>query len=375
MAKRDYYEILGVSKGVSGDELKKAFRKKAMQFHPDRNPDDPEAEVKFKEVGEAYDVLKDDQKRAAYDQYGHAAFEGGGPGGGHPGGGFDFGSFSDVFEDLFGDFMGGGGGRRGGGNRAQRGADLRYNMEITLDEAFAGKDTTITVPSTAECGSCDGSGAEPGSSPEVCPTCHGHGKVRAQQGFFMVERTCNQCRGQGQVISSPCKSCDGVGRIEKEKTLSVKIPAGVEDGMRIRLAGEGEAGYRGGPAGDLYIFISIEEHDIFQRDGAMVYLSMPLPMTTAILGGEIEVPTIDGKRAKLKIPDGTQTHSQFRLRGKGMPEVSSQLVGDMIVEVRLETPVNLTKKQKQLVEEFADVKANNSPNSKGFFSRVKEMFS
>lgn len=374
MAKQDYYETLGVSKGASADELKKAFRKKAMQYHPDRNPDDPEAEVKFKEIGEAYDILKDDQKRAAYDQYGHAAFEGGGPGGGH--GGFDFGSFSDVFEDLFGDFMGGGGrrGGRGGGNGAARGADLRYNLEISLEKAYSGSETTISVPSTAHCDKCDGTGAEPGSKPEVCPGCNGHGKVRAQQGFFMVERTCSQCRGQGQIIKNPCKKCDGAGRLEKEKTLNVKIPAGVEDGMRIRLAGEGEAGYRGGPAGDLYIFISIEEHEIFQRDGAMVFLAMPLPMTTAILGGDIEVPTIDGKRAKLKVPEGTQTHSQFRLRGKGMPEVNSSIVGDMIVEVRLETPTNLNKKQKELMQEFANEKANNSPASKGFFSRVKEMF-
>ena len=314
MAKADYYELLGVERGVSADDLKKAFRKQAMQCHPDRNPGNADAEKKFKEINEAYEVLKDEQKRAAYDQYGHAAFENGGRGQG--GGGFDFsGNFSDVFDDLFGDFVGGG--RRGGG--PARGADMRYNLEITLEEAFKGKKTSIRVAGTVACEGCEGSGAAPGSQPVTCQTCRGQGKVRAQQGFFTIERTCPGCQGQGRMIKDPCTSCRGAGRKQKEKTLSVNIPAGVEDGTRIRLTGEGEAGPRGGPPGDLYIFLSLQQHQFFRRDGVNLFCRAPIPMTKAALGGQIEVPSIDGSRARVTIPPGTQTGRQFRLKGKGMP--------------------------------------------------------
>jgi len=374
MSKQDYYELLGVKKGADENTLKKAFRKAAMQYHPDRNPGDAEAEKKFKEMGEAYDVLKDPQKRAAYDQYGHAAFENGmGGGGGRGGGGFDF---SDVFEEFFGDFMGGGGRRRGGGGQqAGRGNDLRFNMEITLEDAYNGKSDKITVPTSVSCEPCSGSGAAPGSKPEVCDTCGGHGKVRANQGFFMVERTCPKCQGAGHVITNPCKSCHGAGRVNKKKTLQVKIPKGVEEGTRIRLASEGEAGARGGPAGDLYIFLTIKPHGLFKRDGDMLYCQVPIPMATATLGGQIEVPTIEGKRARIKIPEGTQSGRQFRLRGKGMPELNGGFIGDMIIETVVETPVNLTKKQRDLLEEFAAEGGDNiSPRSEGFFSKVKDIW-
>lgn len=375
MSKQDYYELLGVDKNVDEGALKKAFRKAAMKYHPDRNPGDAEAEKKFKEMGEAYDVLKDPEKRAAYDRYGHAAFEGGmgGPGGGQGGAGFDF---SDVFEEFFGDFMGGGGGRRRrGGGQSGRGSDLRFNMEITLEEAFAGKSDKITVPTSVICDSCNGSGAEPGSKPEVCDTCGGHGKVRASQGFFMVERTCPKCHGTGSIIKNPCKSCHGAGKVNKEKTLQVKIPQGVEEGTRIRLAGEGEAGMRGAPAGDLYIFLSIKPHPIFKRDGDMLYCQVPIPMATATLGGQIEVPTIGGGRARIKIPEGTQSGRQFRLRSKGMPELNGGFVGDMIIETVVETPVNLTKRQRELLEEFAAEGGDKiNPRSEGFFSKVKDLW-
>lgn len=374
MAKRDYYEILGVERGASADEMKSAYRKKAMNLHPDRNPDDPEAEVKFKELNEAYGVLKDEQSRAAYDRFGHAAFENGGRGpGGGPGGGAGFGGFADIFDEMFGEFMGG---RGGGGRRQQHGADLRYNFEITLAEAFGGKEAQIRVPTSAACESCGGSGAEAGSRPVSCGTCGGAGRVRASQGFFTLERTCPACGGQGQVIEKPCKDCGGEGRVHKEKTLQVQIPPGVEDGTRIRLAGEGEAGLRGAPAGDLYIFLSIQPHGFFQREGANLFCRVPVPMTTAALGGTIEVPSIDGSRAKVSIPAGTQAGKQFRLKGKGMSVLRSSARGDLYIQVQVEVPQNLTKRQKELLEEFQtdqDLKKS-SPESHGFFARVKDFF-
>lgn len=375
MAKQDYYDLLGVSKGASADEIKKGYRQKAKEFHPDRNSDNPNAESQFKEINEAYDVLKDADKKAAYDRYGHAAFEGGmGGGGGRPGGGFrgqaDFASaFSDVFDDLFGDMMGGRGG--GGRTRAARGNDLRYNLRITLEEAFAGMQKTINVPTAVSCGSCSGTGAEGGSEPQTCPTCSGMGKVRAQQGFFTVERTCPTCNGMGQTIKNPCTTCHGAGRVEKDRSLSVNIPAGVETGTRIRLAGEGEAGMRGGPTGDLYIFIEVKEHALFQRDGNHLFCRVPVSMTSAALGGDIEVPTIDGGKSRVKIPEGSQSGRQMRLRSKGMPAIRGKEVGDMFIELAVETPVNLTAKQKELLREFDKLSAENNPQSAGFFSAVK----
>jgi molecular chaperone DnaJ len=376
MAKRDYYETLGVSKGASADEIKKAYRAKAKELHPDRNADNPDAEAQFKEANEAYEVLKDANKKAAYDRYGHAAFENGmGGGGGHPGGGFrgqrDFASaFSDVFDDLFGDFMGRGG-QGGSRTRAARGNDLRYNLRISLEEAYAGLQKTINVPSAVSCTSCKGTGAEGGSEPVTCPTCSGMGKVRAQQGFFTVERTCPTCNGMGQTIKNPCKTCHGAGRVEKERSLSVNIPAGVETGTRIRLAGEGEAGMRGGPTGDLYIFIEVSEHRLFQRDGTNLYCRVPVSMVDAALGGDIEVPTIDGGRSRVKIPEGSQSGRQMRLRGKGMPALRGGSHGDMFIELSVETPVKLTGKQKELLREFDKLSAENNPQSSSFFSAVK----
>ncbi|QDO97802.1 molecular chaperone DnaJ [Ferrovibrio terrae] len=373
--KRDYYEVLGVAKTANAEELKKAFRKLAMQFHPDRNPDNAEAEHKFKEVSEAYDVLRDDQKRAAYDQYGHAAFEGGmgGRGGGQ---GFDFTSFSDIFDDLFGEFMGGQrGGQRGGGNR---GSDLRYNLEITLEDCFKGKAAKIRVPTSIACESCDGSGAEAGAQPIACPTCKGAGKVRAQQGFFTIERACPTCGGAGRVIEKPCKVCGGAGRTHKEKTLSVDIPPGVDEGNRIRLAGEGEAGLRGGTSGDLYVFLTVKPHRLFRREGQHLHCRVPVSMTTAALGGSVEVPTLDGGQARITLPEGTQTGKQFRLRGKGMPSLQQSGFGagngDLYIQVMVETPVKLSKKQRELLEEFAKLDGEeSSPESTGFFDKVKEM--
>ena len=374
MAKRDYYDVLGASKGASAEELKKAYRTKAKELHPDRNTDNPNAEAQFKEINEAYDVLKDADKKAAYDSYGHAAFEGGrGPGGGGGGNG-DFGaSFSDVFEDLFGDFMGRGGqGAQGGRrSRAQRGSDLRYNLRVSLEESFKGVQKTITVPSAVACDVCSGTGAEGGAEPVTCPTCSGMGKVRAQQGFFTVERTCPTCAGAGQTIKNPCKSCGGAGRTEKERSLSVNIPAGVETGTRIRLSGEGEAGMRGGPTGDLYIFIETREHAIFKRDGVNLFITIPVSMITAALGGEVEVPTIDGGKSRVKVPAGTQAGKQLRLRGKGMPALRGGGAGDMLIELAVETPVNLTAKQKELLEEFEKLAADNNPEGSSFFAKVK----
>lgn len=374
MSKRDYYDVLGVSRNASADEIKKAYRKKAKELHPDRNSDNPKAEAEFKEAGEAYEVLKDAEKKAAYDRFGHAAFEGGMGGGGRPGGGHpgqqgDFASaFSDVFDDLFGDFMGG---QRGGRQRAARGADLRYNLRVTLEEAFNGLQKTITVPTSVPCGSCKGSGAEGGAEPTTCPTCSGMGKVRAQQGFFTVERTCPTCSGLGQTIKNPCKTCHGAGRVEKDRALSVNIPKGVETGTRIRLAGEGEAGMRGGPPGDLYIFIEVTPHKIFERDAMDLHCRVPVSMSAAALGGDIEVPTIDGGRSRVKIPAGSQSGRQMRLRGKGMPALRGAGAGDMFIELAVETPVNLTSKQKELLREFEALSEDNNPESKSFFSSVK----
>ena len=380
MAKRDYYETLGVAKGASADEIKKGYRTKAKELHPDRNADNPNAEAQFKEANEAYEVLKDPEKKAAYDRYGHAAFEGGMGGGGQRPGGFgggggqgDFSSaFSDVFDDLFGDFMGGQ--RGGGGRRAARGADLRYNLGITLEDAYRGMQKSINVPTSVACDSCSGSGSEGGAEPTTCPTCSGMGKVRAQQGFFTVERTCPTCSGMGQIVKNPCKSCRGAGRVEKDRALSVNIPAGVETGTRIRLAGEGEAGMRGGPSGDLYIFIEVQDHKLFERDGPNLFCRVPVSMSTAALGGSIEVPTIDGGRGRVQIPAGSQSGRQMRLRGKGMPPLRGGGTGDMIIELAVETPVNLTSRQKELLQEFEKESSNNNPESSSFFSSVKSFW-
>lgn len=377
MAKRDYYDVLGVARGASADEIKKAYRTKAKELHPDRNADNPEAEAQFKEANEAYEVLKDADKKAAYDRFGHAAFDGGmGGGGGRPGGyganQGDFASaFSDVFDDLFGDFMGGRGGGRG---RAARGADLRYNLRVTLEEAYSGLQKTINVPTSVTCSSCSGSGAEGGAEPQTCPTCSGMGKVRAQQGFFTVERTCPTCAGLGQIIKNPCKACAGQGRVHKERALSVNIPAGVETGTRIRLAGEGEAGMRGGPSGDLYIFIEVAKHDLFERENTNLFCRVPVSMITAALGGDIEVPTIDGGRSRVKIPAGSQSGRQMRLRSKGMPALRGGPEGDMFIELAVETPVNLTSRQKELLHEFEKLSEDNNPESKSFFSSVKNFW-
>jgi len=375
MSKRDYYDVLGVSKSASADEIKKGFRKKAKELHPDRNKDNPDAEAQFKEANEAYEVLKDAEKKAAYDRFGHAAFEGGmggGGGGPRPGGGDFSSAFSDVFDDLFGDFMGGQ--RGGGGRRAARGSDLRYNLRVTLNEAFSGLQKTINVPTAVGCTSCNGSGAEGGAEPTTCPTCSGMGKVRAQQGFFTVERTCPTCSGLGQIIQNPCKECGGQGRVQKDRALSVNIPAGVETGTRIRLAGEGEAGMRGGPPGDLYIFVEVAPHELFERDGVNLYCRVPVSMSKAALGGAIEVPTIDGGRGRVQIPAGSQSGRQMRLRGKGMPALRGGGGGDMFIELAVETPVNLTSRQKELLKEFEDLSEDNNPESKSFFSSVKSFW-
>ncbi|MCE2748664.1 MAG: molecular chaperone DnaJ [Rhodobacter sp.] len=373
MAKRDFYEILGVPRTASAEELKKAYRSKAKELHPDRNSDNPAAEAQFKEVNEAYDTLKDAEKKAAYDRYGHAAFEGGrGAGGGGGAGQGDFASaFSDVFEDLFGDFMGGRGGAGGGRSRAQRGSDLRYNLRVSLEDAFGGIQKTINVPASVACEVCRGTGAEGGAEPVTCPTCSGMGKVRAQQGFFTVERTCPTCAGMGRIIKNPCRACGGAGRTEKERALSVNIPAGVETGTRIRLAGEGEAGLRGGPAGDLYIFIEVKDHPLFQRDGVHLFCRVPVSITTAALGGEVEVPTIDGGKSRVKVPAGSQTGKQMRLRAKGMPALRGGGSGDMLIELAVETPVNLTGRQKDLLREFEKLSEDNNPEGTSFFSKVK----
>ncbi len=377
MAKRDYYDVLGVQKNADAQDLKAAFRKLAMQYHPDKNPDDSESEIKFKEIGEAYEILKDPQKRAAYDQFGHAGVDM--SRGGHPGaGGFsgDFGSsMSDIFDDLFGDFMGGGRGRRQRGDGRERGGDLRYNMDVSLEDAFEGKVAQIKVPTSVACETCSGSGAKAGSGPVTCSTCGGHGKVRATQGFFTLERTCHVCQGRGETIDDPCPDCSGTGRVAKQRTLSVNIPAGVEDGTRIRLADEGEAGLRGGPGGDLYIFLAIKPHEFFQRDGADLFCRVPISMVTAALGGQIEVPTISGGRTRVKIPEGTQSGKQFRLRTKGMPVLRGNQSGDMYIQAIVETPRNLNRKQTELLKQFEDSSSDSThPESSGFFTRVKEFW-
>lgn len=370
--KADFYETLGVSKSADEKDLKSAFRKLAMQYHPDRNPGDAAAEAKFKELNEAYETLRDPQKRAAYDRYGHAAFENGGGGAGF-GGGFAGGGFADIFEDIFGEMMGGRGRRSSNGR--ERGADLRFNMEISLEEAYAGKTAQIRVPTAITCDVCSGTGAKPGTQPTTCGTCNGAGRVRAAQGFFSIERACPTCNGRGTIIKDPCSKCSGHGKINQERSLSVNIPAGIEDGTRIRLAGEGEAGGRGGPAGDLYIFISIKPHEFFQRDGADLYCKVPVSMTTAALGGQFEVATLDGTQTRVKVPEGTQYGRQFRLKGKGMPVLRQSAMGDLYIQIDIETPQNLTARQRELLEEFEKLSSKeNSPESAGFFSRMKDFF-
>jgi molecular chaperone DnaJ len=370
MAKRCYYESLSIERSASDGDIKAAFRKQAMVCHPDRNPDDKDAEHRFKEINEAYEVLKDPDKRAAYDRFGHAAFEHG-MGGGAAGFGADFGTtFSDLFEGIFG--MAGARGRSGGSGR-ERGADLRYNMEISLTEAYGGKNAQIRIPTSVTCEACSGSGAKAGTKPKTCPMCGGHGRVRHAQGFFTLERTCPNCGGRGQSIDSPCASCAGSGRVTRERTLAVNIPAGVEDGTRIRLAGEGEAGVRGGPPGDLYIFLSIGAHPFFQREGADLYCRVPVSMVAAAMGGDCEVPTIDGGKTKVKIPEGTQSGRRFRLQGKGMPVLRARQSGDMYVQVVVETPQKLTKKQRELLAEFDRLSSTEThPESTGFLGKVKE---
>lgn len=378
---KDFYKTLGVEQGASADEIKKAYRKLAMKYHPDQNKDNKEAEAKFKEISEAYDILKDEQKRAAYDRYGSAAFDGsmggaGGPGAGFAGGGA--GAFSDIFEDMFGDFMGGGQGRGRGG--PQRGSDMQYTLEITLEEAFKGKEAKIKIPVNDVCESCNGSGAESGTSAASCSTCDGAGRIRQQQGFFTVERTCPTCQGAGNIIKDPCKVCHGQGRVQKNKTLKVKIPAGVDTGRRIRLSGEGEAGVQGGPKGDLYVLIAIKPHKLFKRDGANLFCRVPITVTKAALGGDLEVPTIESTTSKVKIPAGTQTGQQFRLKNKGMSVLGADSRGDLYIETFVETPVNLNKKQqdilKQLDKDFSDSKtgSKHSPEASGFFGKVREFW-
>jgi molecular chaperone DnaJ len=371
MTKRCYYETLGVERTANDAQLKAAFRKLAMQHHPDRNQGDNGSEHKFKEINEAYDILKDGDKRAAYDRFGHAAFEQGRGGGGQHGFGADFATtFSDIFDDFFG--MGGRRSRSGG---RERGADLRYNMEITLEDAYRGKAAQVSIPTSVTCEVCSGSGAKAGTKPKACATCSGTGRVRSTQGFFTVERTCASCQGRGQVIDSPCTSCSGAGRVTRDRTLSVNIPPGVEDGTRIRLAGEGEAGARGGPAGDLYIFLALASHGFFQRDGADLYCVVPVSMATAALGGDFEVPTIDGGNGRIKVPAGTQSGRRFRLAGKGMPVLRQKQTGDMYVQVTVETPQNLTKRQRELLAEFDKLSSlDTQPEAAGFFGKVKGFF-
>ena len=368
--------MLGVDRGADDAAIKSAFRKGAMKFHPDRNQGDESAEQKFKEINEAYEVLSDPQKRAAYDRFGHDAFKNGGmngAGGFGGGNGFDASAFSDVFDDIFGEFMGGGRGRRQGPGR---GADLKYQMSISLGEAFAGKKAEIKVPGSVTCETCDGTGAKPGSGPTVCGTCKGTGRVRMQQGFFTIERTCPQCNGEGHVITDPCTDCGGQGRVRRERTLNVDVPPGIENGTRIRLAGEGEAGPRGGPEGDLYIFVDVEEDELFERDGPDLYCVMPIPMTTAALGGKFEAPTIDGGRVKIDVPEGVQSGKRFRVRGKGMTVLNHKGRGDLYVEIGVETPVGLNAKQKELLREFCESGGGEEscPQSKGFFEKARKFW-
>ncbi|SMP60054.1 molecular chaperone DnaJ [Noviherbaspirillum suwonense] len=378
MAKRDFYEILGLAKNASDDDIKKAYRKLAMKYHPDRNPDSKGAEEKFKEAKEAYEMLSDPQKRDAYDRYGHAGVDPNMGAGGFGGGGG--GGFADAFGDIFGDIFGGAaGGARGGrgGPQVYRGADLRYNLEITLEQAANGFDTTIRVPSWDSCETCHGSGAKPGTSPTSCPTCAGHGQVRMQQGFFSIQQTCPKCHGTGKIIPEPCATCAGAGRIKRNKTLEVKIPAGIDDGMRIRSSGNGEPGMNGGPPGDLYVEIHIKAHQVFQRDGDDLHCEMPISYATAALGGEIEVPTLGGK-VSFTVPEGTQSGKVFRLRGKGVKGVRSGMAGDLFCHVVVETPVRLTERQKEMLREFessmTEGGSKHSPQSKSWKDKVKEFF-
>ncbi len=376
MSKRDYYEVLGVNRDASEEDIKKAYRKLAMKYHPDRNPDNTKAEEHFKEAKEAYETLSDEQKRAAYDQYGHAAFEAGGMGGGNPfgaggfggAGGFDFG---DIFGDIFG------GGRGGGRSQAHRGADLRYNMEITLEEAARGTEKQIRIPVMEECETCSGSGAKPGTSATTCSTCGGHGQVRMQQGFFSIQQTCPRCHGSGKQISSPCKDCNGTGRVKKQKTLEIKIPAGIDSGMRLRHSGHGEAGSHGAPHGDLYVEIHIKPHGVFERNGDDLHCEMPISFATAALGGEIEIPTLDGA-ARIKIPAETQSGRQFRLRGKGIKGMRTHVHGDLHCHVIVETPANLTARQKELLREFENISQQDpelhNPRAKSWMKKVKDFF-
>ncbi len=375
MAKRDLYEILGVNRDASEDELKKAYRKLAMKYHPDRNPDNKEAEEKFKEVKEAYEILTDANKRAAYDRYGHDGIN---PQMGGGGGGQGFDGFADAFGDIFGDIFGGGGGGGRGRSNVYRGADLRYNLEITLEEAARGAEKTIRIPALEECGTCHGSGAKPGTQPKTCPTCGGAGQVRIQQGFFSIQQTCPKCHGSGRIIPEPCTTCGGAGRVKRQKTLEVKIPAGIDDGMRLRHGGQGEPGVNGGPAGDLYVEIHIKQHPVFQRDGDDLHCEMPISFTTAALGGEIEIPTLDGA-ANIRIPAETQSAKVFRLRGKGIRNVRTHAPGDLMVHVIVETPVKLTDRQKELLREFGEIASSNAerhnPKAKSWMDKVKDFFS
>jgi molecular chaperone DnaJ len=373
MAKKDYYEVLGVNRDASEEELKKSYRKLAMKWHPDRNPDNPNAVEHFKEAKEAYEVLTDANKRAAYDQYGHAGVDPSSA----AGAGAGFGGFSDAFGDIFGDIFGGGGGGARARSSVYRGADLRYHLEITLEEAARGTETRIRIPAMEECATCHGSGAKPGTSPSACTTCGGNGQVRMQQGFFSIQQTCPKCHGSGKIVTSPCASCHGAGRIKQHKTLSVKIPAGVDEGDRIRLSGEGEAGVNGGPSGDLYVVMHIKAHSVFQRDHNDLHCEMPISFTTAALGGEIEIPTLDGY-AKIKVPTETQTGKVFRLRGKGIKGVRSSTQGDLMCHVVVETPVSLTARQKELLQEFESINQSDSgrhnPKAKSWMDKVKEFF-
>ncbi|WP_430434607.1 molecular chaperone DnaJ [Methyloversatilis sp.] len=375
MAKKDFYDILGVNRDASDDEIKKAYRKLAMKYHPDRNPDSKEAEDKFKEAKEAYEILSDGQKRAAYDQYGHAGVNpnmGGGAGGGQ-----GFGGFGDAFGDIFGEIFGNQGGRGGGRSGVYRGADLRYNLEVSLEEAARGTDTRIRIPTMDDCGTCGGTGAKPGTKPVTCTTCNGVGQVRMQQGFFSIQQTCPKCHGTGKMVKDPCNDCHGAGRVKGSKTLQVKIPAGIDEGDRIRLAGEGERGQGGGPAGDLYVQIHIKPHTVFQREGDDLHCEMPIGFATAALGGEIEIPTLDGA-AKIKIPAETQSGKVFRLRGKGIKGVRSSYPGDLMCHVVVETPVNLTARQRELLKEFDDInrsdEASHSPRAKSWMDKMKDFF-
>jgi len=373
MAKRDYYEVLGVNRDAEDDAIKKAYRKLAMKFHPDRNPDDKSTEEKFKEAKEAYEVLSDEQKRAAYDRFGHAGVD---PSAGAAGmgAGAGFTSFADAFGDIFGDIFGN---SRGGHSSVYRGADLRYNLEITLEQAARGTDTKIRIPTHEACETCHGSGAKPGTQPKTCPTCSGHGQVRLQQGFFSIQQTCPKCHGTGKVIAEPCQGCHGAGRVKKQKTLSVKIPEGVDEGDRIRLAGEGEPGVNGGPPGDLYVQIQVKQHPVFQRDHDDLHCEMPISFATAALGGEIEIPTLDGS-AKIRVPGETQSGKAFRLRGKGIKGVRSHAHGDLLCHVVIETPVNLTERQKELLREFESVtqkdRERHNPRAKSWMDKVREFF-